>query len=144
VWRYGSYAQCCGSWSAWIRIDLAVLNSIRIQKHGNWSKLANKPDFLPSKGLLYLRRWYIFYLLPTSIYFPFKNFVTLKSDQDPDPDPQWFGFLDPDPDPQHWLCPWLQQSVTKPTVFFSFQFQTYNFHHLSIQLINFKKYGSVH
>jgi hypothetical protein len=25
--------------------------------------------------------------------------VTLKSGQDPNPDPHWFGSLDPDPDP---------------------------------------------
>jgi hypothetical protein len=27
-----------------------------------------------------------------------QSFVALKSDQDPDPEPQWFGSVDPDTD----------------------------------------------
>jgi hypothetical protein len=50
-------------------------------------KLTNKPDFLPFKKVLYLRRC-IFNV-------KIQDFVTLKSDQDPDP--HLFGSLDPDP-----------------------------------------------
>jgi hypothetical protein len=61
--------------------------------------------FCLSKRLLYLCRYafgpitYLKYIFHVKILL----FVTLKSDQDPDPGPHWFGSLDPDhpADPQH-------------------------------------------
>ncbi len=77
-------------------------------QQGNWPK---KPEFQPFKKTVvpYLPRyvlWPIAYI--EYLYFSFKNptfcdvpVTAKKSDQDPDPDPHWFGSLDLDPDP-HW------------------------------------------
>jgi hypothetical protein len=84
-------SQCCGY--ARIRIYLAV--HIRIEKAdsdlGAWkfTKIFNKKSFV---GYLLCRFVFdLFYIFHVKIQL----FVTLKSDQDPDP--QWSGSLDPDP-----------------------------------------------
>jgi hypothetical protein len=89
--------RCCGSgsafiWLSWIRIRVGM--RIRIQE---LAKIYNKPVSCLSKRLLYLRR-YVFPLTNFRYIFHVKNqlFVSFKSDQDPDPDPHWSGFLDPD------------------------------------------------
>ncbi len=74
---------------------------IRIQEHGNWPKFTNKPLVsCLSKRLSYLRRYVCW---PTTVpifsIFFIKNltFLTLKSDQDPDPHGSALVWL-PDPD----------------------------------------------
>ncbi len=58
-------------------------------------KFTNKPGFLHLKRLLYLRTYVVF--LPNTYVIFHEEFYFLGLDQDPDPDPHWFGSLDPDP-----------------------------------------------
>ncbi len=64
---------------------------IRIREPGKWPKFTNKHGFLPLGFCRYLLRYDIFFDVKIQL------FVSLKSDQDPDPDPHWFASLDLDP-----------------------------------------------
>jgi hypothetical protein len=83
------------------RSGSVLLMRIRIQEHRKWKKFTNKlwTWFLAfQKGFCrYLSSMFLTYYL--LFHVKIKLLVTLKSDQDPDSDPLWFGSLDPDP---HW------------------------------------------
>jgi hypothetical protein len=87
-----------------IRIHLTVLDQEDpYWKYGSGSRSMETDQNLQINlvffRLLYLRT---FFFLPNT-YFKYifhvtiLLFATIKSDQDPDPDPHWFGSLDPDP-----------------------------------------------
>ncbi len=71
---------------------------IRIREHGILPKFTNIPGSLPFKKAFFLSSEVCFWAI-TYLYFSCKN--STFCDQDPDPNPYWFGSLDPDP--QHWF-----------------------------------------
>jgi hypothetical protein len=95
------YLLCCGSgsaliWQSWIRIRIG--NADPDPGAMKLTKINKKPGLLPLKLLLYLRRYVIlaFYLLQVHFSCKFQLFVTLKSDQDPNP---------------HALAPWIRIEI---------------------------------
>jgi hypothetical protein len=83
--------QCCGSGSA-----LGVRIRIQIQDHGNVPKLTSKPCFLVYQKAP-VPSYVCFLTYQYNFHVKRQLFVTLKSNQDPDP--HWFSSLDPDLDP---------------------------------------------